>query len=82
MKVKKEAIERFEQTKRTLNANFKSDYLDYMAYIGAVIECNLLIEQYYKESKFEVMMYHKKMKEIIVGEFEKYCLKNGEKFKH
>lgn len=80
MKVKKEAIERVEQTKRTLKANLVSDHLDYMAYIGAIIECNLLIEQFYVEDNKTMQLHHKDMKRIIVKRFEKYCLENGYRF--
>ena len=81
MNVREEAIERIEQTKMTLKANLESDHLDYMAYIGAIIECNLLIEQFHNEKNNYMTGYHKRMKAIIVKEFERYCLKNGYRFK-
>lgn len=80
MSIRAEAIERIEQTKRSLQANMKSPNIEYMAFIGALVECNLLIDQYKSERNKDMMMHHQKMKNIIAKKFINYCLKNGYKY--
>lgn len=81
MSIHTDATERVEQTKRSLRHYIKSDHIEYMAYMGAVIECELLIQQYNSEQNKTMVLHHSKMKNIIVRRFEKYCLKAGPKYK-
>ena len=78
--IKESASDSFEGNRNTMKQYIGGEYVDFIAYLGSIIDCSINIEKFQKEDNKDLMIFYLKVKAVLLVEFERHYINNYQKY--
>lgn len=80
MTIEQRAEKLLKENKSTIELYTASRFVEYYAYLGAIIDCTMKIEYYYKLGKIDMVIEFRETKDYLNRKYEAHCVENKKKY--